>query len=376
MRNHIVRLALLIGALCCVWSHALIAKQPIPLVRLSTTTVAEGTLISPKSIAIGNHDRIYVGDESPARVLSFDSSGTLLRVIGREGAGPGEFRSPLVGAGAFLVVNDGQLKRLSAFDVNGNLLWTKPGTCCRSRPIRVDQAGRIYVVAAPLMIGGGLPLDEMIVFSRDGDPVDTVLVPGFGEPGTRKREWRLVNKQAALAAGIPFIPERSFAITRSGSVVWGHTSTYTLMEGPDASAPRTTIQRPWSATTLSTAERARGRAANVDYFVKMVDKAALEEAFKLADVPERAPAFFGLDVDACGRWWVLRTSMYMDAPATFDVLSGIGAPLATVILTDHLASDVKWAVGRNRLAAIVQDEDGAPTLGVYRVPNLPGCRTS
>jgi hypothetical protein len=347
----------------------------MPLRRLPAKVAPEGTLVSPKSIAIGDHDRIYVGDESPSRVLSFDSSGTLLRVIGREGAGPGEFRSPLVGAGAFLVVNDGQLKRLSAFDVHGNLLWTKPGTCCRSRPIRVDQVGRIYVVAAPLMIGGGLPLDEMIVFSRDGDPVDTVLVPGFGGSGEGKREWHLVNKQAALAAGIPFIPENSFAITRAGTVIWGHTSRYTLMEGPDASAARTTIQRPWTATTLSPAERARGRAANVDYFVKMVDKATLEETFKLADVPVRAPAFFSLDVDACGRWWVLRTSMYMEAPATFDVLSRIGVPLATATLADHLASDVKWAVGRNRMAAIVQDDDGAPTLGVYRLPTLPGCRT-
>jgi hypothetical protein len=368
-------LVILTGAGFCATSLGLAAQQPILLQRLLTRGVPEVTLVSPKSIAIGNDDRIYIGDESPARVLSFDSTGVFLRIIGREGAGPGEFRSPVVGAGDFLVVNDGQLKRLSAFDATGKLLWTQPGACCRSRPIRVDQTGRIYVVSSPLMIGGGLPLDEMIVFSPDGIPVDTVLVPGFGGRGELKREWRLVSKQAALAAGIPFMPEQSFAITRIGTVVWGHSGAYTLMEGSDAATPRTTIQRPWTAARLSIAERARGREANVGYFARMVDRATLEQTFKLADIPERAPAFFGLDVDSCGRWWVLRTSVYMDPPATFDVFSNLGAPLGTVALAEHLVSDEKWVVGRNKLASIVQDNDGAPTLAVYRIPDLPGCRT-
>jgi hypothetical protein len=330
-------------------------------------------IVSPKSIAIGDQDRIYVGDEAPARVLSFDSSGVLLRIIGREGAGPGEFRSPQVGAGAFLVVNDGQLRRLSAFDANGHLLWSKPGACCRSRAIRVDQSGRIYVVASPLLIGGGLPLDDMLVFSAQGSIVDTVRVPGFGGASEGRREWTLMNKQAALATIIPFMPTKYFAITRTGAVLWGYSSSYTLMEGPDASSATTTIQWPWTATSLSPTERSRARDANVEYFVKMVDKAALDAAFKLADVPERSPAFFGLDVDACGRWWVLRTSAYMDSPPTFDVFSSRGVPLATVQVAEHLIDDTKWVVGRTRLAAIVQDNSGAPTLGVYEVPRIPGC---
>jgi hypothetical protein len=372
MSIRVCTLTVVIGTALCVSNTSLDAQQPIRLSRVLAKAAPAVTLVSPKSVAIGDGDRIYVGDESPARVLSLDSSGALLRIIGREGEGPGEFRSPVVGAGAFLVVNDGQLKRLAAFDANGTLLWTKPGTCCRSRAIGVDRAGRIYVLASPLIIGGGLPLDDMIVFSTEGTPVDTILVPGYGGGGD-KREWRLVNKQAALVAGIPFMPGKYFAITRSGTVVWGQSASYTLMEGPDASSARTTIHRPWIATPLSAAERARGREANVGHFAQFVDKRTLEETFKLSDIPERAPAFFGLDVDACGRWWVLRTSEYMDPPATFDILSTVGAPLGTITLPDHLAGDAKWAVGRNTLAAIIQDDVGAPTLGVYRFPHLPGC---
>lgn len=371
--SHGLRITVLIATLCCLANSPSFAQQPTQLRRLPAKPQAGITLASPKSIAIGDYDRIYIGDEGPARVLSFDSAGALLRVIGREGSGPGEFRSPVVGAGAFLVVNDAQLKRLTAFDTDGRLLWTKAGTCCRSRPIRVDQAGRIYVVASPLIIGGGLPLDDMIVFSQRGDPVDTIRVPGFGGSGAGKQEWRLVNKQAALAVGIPFIPEEVFAITRDGSVIWGHSSRYTLKEGTDASAARNTITRPWTAPPLSTAERTRGRAAKVEDFATMVDKASLEAAFDLADVPERAPAFFAIDVDRCGRWWVLRTTAYMESATTFDILSDRGAPIATVTFAERLAGDTKWAVGRDKLAAIVQDGDGAPALGVYLIPALPGC---
>lgn len=364
-----------VGVLAAIVAFAattsLNAQQPRPLPRIPPPVTTGLTLISPKSIAIGRDDWIVVGDESPARVLSLDSNGALLRVIGREGGGPGEFQSPVVGAGSVLVVNDPQLKRLSAFDRTGQLLWTKPGTCCRSRPIRVDETGRIYVVASPLAIGGGLLLDEMIVFSSAGTPVDTVLVPGFG--GEERKEWRLVSKQAALSAAVPFVPEQYFAITRTGAVVWGHSSSYILMEGRDASVPQRTIRRPWTAPELSASERLRARDAKVAHFTQFVDKATLEHSFRLTDVPNRAPAFFGLDIDECGRWWVLRTSPHMNGPALFDVLSSAGIPIVTASIPDRLFGDALWRVGKTRMAAIIEDATGAPAVGVYLLTGVPAC---
>ena len=348
-------------------------QQPQVLTRLPVGSESAPVLINPRSIAIGFDDRIYIGDESPARVLSYDSTGKFLRAIGREGSGPGEFRSPNVGAGDVLVVNDGQLRRLSGFDTTGRLLWTKPGTCCRSRAIRVDQAGRIYVVSSPLVIGAGPLLDEMIIFSKEGVPRDTIHVPGFGSAEPGKREWRQVTKEAAFAASIPFVPQSHFAVTRTGFVVWGYSKVYTLMEGPDASVPRITIQRPWIAPSLSLTERQRAREASIGTYTRFVERPTLDRIFDLNDVPKQAPAFFALDVDACGRWWVLRTSVYMDAPATFDVYSSGGAFQASVTLAAHLTGDTLWAVGRQHMAALLKDENDAPVLGVYRLPTLRGC---
>jgi hypothetical protein len=46
-------------------------------------------------LAVGSEGSIYVADAHPPSVLQFDRRGRFVRRIGREGAGPGEYRSIL-----------------------------------------------------------------------------------------------------------------------------------------------------------------------------------------------------------------------------------------------------------------------------------------
>lgn len=68
--------------------------------------------------------RILIGDVSEGNVKLFAPDGRLLRVIGRKGAGPGEFsapRYPRFGPGGLIYVADAQNPRIQVFDSAGTL---------------------------------------------------------------------------------------------------------------------------------------------------------------------------------------------------------------------------------------------------------------
>ena len=136
------------------------------------------------------------------------------------------------------------------------------------------------------------------MFSASGVPVDTLQVPGVG--GDPKAQWRLRNHQADLSSPFPFVTKTHFAVTRAGAVVWGTSNAYVLHEGADLSRPTRTVSVPWSPTPLPNAARTAAREAAIEEWTRFADRATLERTFRLADVPDRAPAIFGLDVAGCG----------------------------------------------------------------------------
>lgn len=80
--------------------------------------------------------RLLVGDVSEGNVKLFDHAGRLLRIVGRQGEGPGEFtapRFPRFGPGGRIYVADAQNPRIQVFDSAGTFL----------RGIRLDFAGGV-----------------------------------------------------------------------------------------------------------------------------------------------------------------------------------------------------------------------------------------
>jgi hypothetical protein len=94
-------------------------------------------------------------EQVPAEIRVFDASGVFVRRIGREGDGPGEFRSP-VGlaalAGDTLLVWDRGSRRLSWFSIDGGLqrkqLLTEPGGIRTIRHVAPTPAGGVLVIGA------------------------------------------------------------------------------------------------------------------------------------------------------------------------------------------------------------------------------------
>jgi len=94
-------------------------------------------------------------EQLPAEIRVFDASGVFVRRIGREGDGPGEFRSPLELTaldGDTLLVWDRGSRRLSWFSIDGVLqreqLLTEPGGIRTIRHVALTPVGTPVVIGA------------------------------------------------------------------------------------------------------------------------------------------------------------------------------------------------------------------------------------
>lgn len=132
-------------------------------------------------------ERLYVADSNAHQVLVYALDGRLLRTIGRNGRGDGEFNSPthlaLTGDGT-LLVTDALNFRIQAFNRESRFLWKigkvgdGAGDFAAPKGIAADSAGHVLVVDALF--------DAVQIFREDG-----TLLMGFGEHGVRAGQFWL-----------------------------------------------------------------------------------------------------------------------------------------------------------------------------------------
>jgi hypothetical protein len=134
----------------------------------------------------GQNGEIIVADKKACRVMAYDKSGMLKRIIGRRGQGPGEFQNPfsLSGNDKYLVVGDTKNMMLNFFDSSGVFLRTIK-MFKAYYDIAINQEGLIY--AAPLRSTKEAPLID--VLDENGR-----LINSFGQALQGNSEnWLLPN---------------------------------------------------------------------------------------------------------------------------------------------------------------------------------------
>lgn len=143
--------------------------------------IGHGVLRRPTGLAYdAARKHIFVADTYAHDIKVFDDDGQLLKVIGRQGEGAGEFNFPtfLAFARGELYVADTMNSRIQVF-ADGGDRWRSSfgrrglyvGNMVRPKGITVDSDGNIYVVESYH--------DHLLVFNRDGDFL--MAIGGLGQ---------------------------------------------------------------------------------------------------------------------------------------------------------------------------------------------------
>jgi len=315
--------------------------------------------------------RIYLLLAQDNEIRVFDRTGTQLRVVGRPGAGPGEFRAPVqlgVDHGDRLWVYDANLSRYTIYDSTGrhikDIRAERPSIPCRDRRLRFAPNGDlIRHHAAGLVLGGGgnaaIPcrvsrLDTAVTVVDSFIPPPTASAPRQGawtayEPvpvtaiDPEGYVWRGVNDRYALSR-----------LTFRGNVIDSLVGT----------APRIPVTRSDLIRAQANHSAAWRRTGHPDYQATPPESPAQTYA-------TYKPPIALATVDDTGRLWVALAGETDGLAWAFDIFDSRGVFLGRAIVDGPLAipsvagddqAARRIVVRGEHVYGLIETEDGSDTV--------------
>ena len=326
----------------------------------------EGTpseLGDPRSLAVDAQGRVYVVDSKPATIKVFSPDGKLVRTIGHEGEGPGEFRVGFIAIrDDHLVLQDPQVSRTTVWDTAGNYVRSWRSSCCYWTEIQIDRNNLIYI-PNPNGNSKGIPY---VRWTMDGVAKDTLWVPS----AESEKSWTVSSSTAKgkmmMSTGIPFMPAQIHALHPGGGVIYAWTGSYSLVRSMTGHDSARVFGRAWTPEPVSDAERHTAVEKAIKQAGDNWDPKVLRAAFKLEDIPTKLPAFLNLHVDQSGRTWARRYSADTTR-SRYDVFDSTGAYLGPVTVPLGLKDWGNQAWTRDGLVTVIEDDEGRPTVVSLKV---------
>lgn len=350
-----------------------------------------------------DHGNLYLLDGGDRKLTMVDPNGAFVRMIGRAGDGPGEFRSPQ-GMAVFpdgrVVVSDTGHRGFLLFGPDGGFLRTVPFGEAGMAPVMVLRHGddglvfpRRAMMMSPGMSGGGQgPADV---------PIYRATIQGDAPPAEFHRAWTPPREppQVSQTGGATMVmraPPRAFepqlhmAVLPDGTVAVADSATYRIhLLGPEGAIEQT-LERPVAPAPVTDREREREKARQLQALqdgsgaaaptvagmgpggppsvnpaqVRAMREAQLEN---LRFWPE-IPVIQELAADREGRLWVRRFGG-VDEPGPIDILDRDGRLRATIPAG---SVDIPAAFGPDGVVVwIERDEMDVPFVRVARLADLP-----
>lgn len=324
-------LALLLSV-TAAFQPTLIASQetctePVEELRIGTLDGPERVSFGQiQDLSVGSDGSIFVADLHPQSVKRFDARGQFVRQIGREGEGPGEYRSLLglemLSSGELAVWDLGN-RRVTIYGAAGEYARSFPVTfgVFARRALVVDSADRFYIkihLSEPRVLAngrfGGFE-SGYVRLSQTGGVLDTLRLP----PETPEGSYEFGTAGGVLR---PFPVQELYTLTRDGQLIRGINSEYSF-EIPTDSGPRT-VERPDRPFARVSTEEHREWERQRNYLER-------RSGLSFDETPRTKPAFRNLWTDAEGRIWVHRyvEALRHDLPSSLRSRSGPPRPNIT-----------------------------------------------
>lgn len=348
------------------WSDSAGAWHYRVTLRLQPAEQTPAELLDPNGIAVDGWGRIYVVESKPPVIKVYDSTGSFIRAIGREGAGPGEFVAAYIAIrGPHLVVHDPAQSRTSLFDTSGTYVRSWTSSCCYYSDIAIDAD---TLVTLPAMvtraIGGADRGDAWLRYRIDGTLVDTLFVPRRDADSPR---WTFTSgsgasSRAVMSTPVPLSPRVFQALHPDGGFIRGWSGEYRLLRSPKGEDSTAIFVRSWTPERIPDSIRSARLDSTVANAKRSVGEAQALKTARLGEIPVTAPAFQTLSVDVDGNIFA-RQLLGSDSTRTrYDVFSPAGAWLGTITVPVAVPEWGPRFFGRRSIYTVTEDADGRPMI--------------
>jgi hypothetical protein len=256
------------------------------------------------AIAVATDDRAFVFDNQGPSLKLFDSTGGLLRFVGRKGAGPGEFEQ-VTGMGILpngsLAIWDASHARINVYSSTGEYereLRAPVFGWFTSDGLHTDATGAI-VLLAPFVSDqatGNLGENAYIRLDSTGAIRDTVRFPRWID-STPMLKARSKTVRAMLF--LPFAPQVTYTWHRTGALLSGPAAPYIVYRTHAKGRPLR-IEREWTPVPVL-AEEADDERALLTWDMREIDPSW---NWSGPGIPKTKPAYSALISGEDGRIWV------------------------------------------------------------------------
>lgn len=333
-----------------------------------------GELVEPQSVALAEDGTVYVVDQKPSIINVYGPDGAYLRSFGREGEGPGEFRTGFIAVRSdTLVLQDPQNVRGTTYLASdGTMLVARPTTCCYYAPISIDREGR--VTARSMTQSDSAPDGEPFIrFALSGTAVESLLILEQ-KPDIETPMWTLGDGNSiSMMITVPLQPQMLYLPHPSGQFVTGWAGEYRLRYTRNGQDTSRIFGRPWTPVPVTGDEKQQivdRRIAQIlgnDFFP--LSEEQLRKSFDVTKLPDLRPAYESGWADGEGRIW-MRLSSADTTAVHFDLFDEEGRWLDQVTIAEPAWATSSYqplAFSKTHLAIALEGDDGLPVVRIYRI---------
>jgi len=273
----------------------------VPEVVLDDNSMPEGIFFNtPVAVTSDDKGNVYICDFRASDIKKFDSTGKFIKVIGREGQGPGEFSWPTQAAFARdrLIVWDMRNIRLCALTAEGKFIKALTITGATGRPQKMR----------PLPNGDIVIEMEKTYFGEPDRPQDCLIEIYSPELEHKKtvyshKIWR--NKYIRGDFGFanilqPFAPLVYWDVSPEGKIIIGYSAKYEINIYDSLGQKLSSFTHPYKRVKV-TAEDKKQHFEGMSFSRGgEVKKGAPDFIVKNTKFPKYKPAFNNLLVDSEG----------------------------------------------------------------------------
>lgn len=319
-----------------------------------------GELLEPRWLLLRDDGSLIVGDMDPPRFVYYDNTGNFVRTIGREGDGPGEFRSPHPALlGDTLIVHDPQQSRITLLTLADSFVRSFPSVCCHfGPPAYVDRDGTITLQTTRRAPDGKSQL-QWIRFDLSGRRIDSLLQPSAVDPAV----WTATMSFPGGGTGtssrlIPLAPQTVVELLHDGTAVFGRTDVATFAVVRNATD---TLRLFGRSDVVPDPTPAGMRDSLFDQVNARTE--VFKEVASPGDIPETLPLWLSIEEDDRGNIWV--TTGGDGRPVEFDIYDPTGAYLGAAPRPWHSAWATSWA--GDRVAIYDLDDQDLPRIRIFAI---------